>query len=221
MTSSAQIGQLIQANTELKQYYEGVRTDIENRVVAKEQQIDGFIAGARGQMPYVNLLTLDRFTMATTPWPGFTYAPSGIGDGADNWNFTDEYLLLSSDTDPAISALIGSYKINRFIQYHSFRIRKMTITRKGSGSLYVGMGYSSAGQGFVSAGYAVRVNQEVWETQVHTKQNVHQASSDWGAYYFIDGLNVGDSVYFALPFVCVGIPEVIPYPEELITSLSI
>ena len=51
MTSTTDIANLITANTELKDYYEGIRGDLETRIAAKEARVDTFIGAARAEFP--------------------------------------------------------------------------------------------------------------------------------------------------------------------------
>ncbi len=58
-TSSQQIADLIRTNTELKQYFENNRNDIEARISAKEVAVDDFIQEAHSKYPVTPNLLVD------------------------------------------------------------------------------------------------------------------------------------------------------------------
>ena len=69
---------LIAGYTDLKQYFEGIRGSIDAKVVAAKSQIDTYVAGARGEMPFYRLTKNQRLNGTSGSVPEHWSSGSGI-----------------------------------------------------------------------------------------------------------------------------------------------
>ena len=189
---------------------------IDARVEEARAQVDAYLEDAHRTLPFVNVMPQNVFKLTpdgTNPsWPGFIYNPNG------DWAITDDYLPLSTTTDPAITELVSLYKLGRHTLSDWYCL-KVTIDAIGTGTLSIGTRYSSAGIGTVSGGYLWKDRDQDWALRIQTKSNIEHFEGDWGARIFIESLNpsVGDVFYFALPFATPGIPQTVPWPPSMIS----
>ncbi|WP_018692527.1 hypothetical protein [Algicola sagamiensis] len=216
------LAQATDAAASLMAYFSQVRDDIFARLNECSAKVTAFINSGRSEFPTFNLVTEAKFKLNPKgeggDWVGFTFAENGVGDGPDNWNFTEEFIPLNQ-ADAAVIDLVQFCKLSSY-EREGWYLRKLTITKRGLGPFETGLNFGAGGNGIVSGGFAMRVNDSDWQLHQSTKRDIPQHAGDWGAQLPLSDLQVGDTVYMALPFVCPGVPGVLPFPISMLTVLA-